>query len=146
MKDALVGGGSNSAGELDSVTPNFSKKFANIHYQSELTGEFGTLKIRFNTTEDDVLNQYARLFPKECAHFLAEMKELGQSVINPNGMSQLRMMSSLTKMPELIFMAMKFFDENFWSNKANVLRFVRKYPKFQIGDRSRKSTLGVIIK
>jgi hypothetical protein len=134
-----------SLGPLDSRIPNFKRKFANIHYQSTLTGEFGTLIIRPNTTEEDVLQQYAKLFPRECNHFISEVVEMNKALHSPIGMGRAKMMASLTKIPELVFMSMKYFDENFWGNKRNVYRFIRKYPRFAVGNRSHKQTKGVIV-
>lgn len=138
MEDASSG--------LELKCPDFTKRFVNIHYQSESSGEFGTIIIRHHTTEDDVLNQYGRLFPIEARQALSVIRELNQSLFFPGGMSEVGIMGAITKIPEILYMAMKYFDIDYWSNKRNLYRFVRRYPKFMVGDHRAKDTKGVIVK
>lgn len=128
-RDFLLPGAANS---VDNRIPDFSKKFANLHYQSPTTGEFGTIVIRPNTTEDDVIRQYERIFPKECSMHLELINEMSKALDKPTGMSQLGIMSALTKIPEIVYLSMKYFDPDFWGNKKNVNRFVRRYPKLMM--------------
>lgn len=123
---------------LDTTAPNFKKHVANLHYQSELTNEFGTIQIRPGTTEDHVLWQYAKLFPRECASFLEEIKNCNQVLNSPTGMSKERRIMALTKIPEIVYTAMKFIDEDYWADKEAFYRFIRKYPRFMIGDHKKK--------
>ena len=120
---------------LETKVPNFKKRFANLHYQSEVTKEFGTIIIRSNTTEDDIMNQYAKLFPKECNLFLEEIKNITPLLHSPSGMSKMGTMMATTKVPEVIHCCMRYLNEDYWMNAKNVYRFIRRYPKFAIGDK-----------
>lgn len=126
--------------------PDFSKKFANIHYQSESTGEYGTITIRHNTTVEDVLTQYCRFFPKEAKLFREDVRQANQELTERSGMSQNRSMMSLGKIPEIIHTSMKFLEgERYWDDKRNMLDFIRSYPGFMVGDHGIKKTSGNII-
>lgn len=131
---------------LDTITPNFNRKTANLHYQSELTGEFATIVIRPNTTEDDVLSQYGQKFPRECAQMINTIQELSKSLNTPTGMSKEGVIMALAKIPEVVFLAMRFIDVEYWEKPGAMLRFVRKYPRFGIGDHSRKDRGNIIIR
>lgn len=131
---------------LDSISPNFKKKVVNMHYISAMTGEYGTIRLRPGMNEDDILKQYAMLFPRECAAYLHEIKATNQALYNTNGFSKERHMMAITKIPEILYTAMKFFREDYWFDKKAFYNFVRKYPKFMIGDHSRKTTRGVHVR
>lgn len=126
--------------------PDFSKKFANLHYQSETTGEYGTIMIRQHTTVEDVLTQYCRYFPKEAKLFREDIKDANRELDESSGMSQNRSMMSLGKIPEVIHTCMKFLEgERYWDDKRNMLDFIRSHPGFMVGDHSAKKTSGNII-
>lgn len=126
--------------------PDFSKKFANIHYQSEATGEYGTIRIRFHTTIEDVFSQYCQFFPKEAKLFLDEIKMRNQSLLNSKGLSLNRSMMTAGSIPEIIMTACKFlYGEDYWEDKKNTLDFLRSNPKLMIGDHSRKNLGNSII-
>lgn len=126
--------------------PDFSKRFANLHYQSESTGEYGTILIRESTTIDDVLLQYCRYFPKEAKLFHDDVIQANSELASRSGLSQNRTMMSLGKIPEIIITACKFlFGENYWDDKKNMLDFLRSHPGFMVGDHTRKSTGNIII-
>ena len=129
---------------LNALSPNFKKKTANLHYMSEVTGEVGTLLIRPGISEDDIMNQYAKKFPKECRFFLMEIKNITQVLFSGTGMSRERTMMSLTKIPQILYLAMKFIDEDYWSDKKRYYRFLRKYPKFMVGNHNHKTTRGIV--
>lgn len=131
---------------LDSAMPNFKKRTVNLHYISTMTSEYGTIRIRPGMTEDDVLTQYSRLFPRECAMYLNEIRLTTQALYNANGFSKERHMMALTKIPEILYTAMKFLREDYWFDKKAFYNFVRKYPKFMIGNHSRKTTRGVHVR
>ena len=124
---------------FDSIVPNFKKKVANLHYISQITGEYGTLNIRPGMSDEDIMEQYARKFPRECRVYLEEIRYMNQTLVNTNGMSKEKQMMALTKIPELIYTAMKFIDEEYWFDKKRFYKFVRKFPKFMIGDHRRRS-------
>ena len=74
---------------LDVRSPNYNRKFANIHYMSDDTMEKGCIEVRESTTPEDVLFQYKIKFPKECNLFLKEVKESNQELLRTSGMSVL---------------------------------------------------------
>lgn len=127
-----------SENPFDSISPNFKKKVANLHYISQITGEYGTLCIRPGMSDEDILEQYSKKFPRECRVYLDEIRLMNQSLLNSNGMSKERQMMALTKIPELIYTAMKFIDEEYWFDKSRFYKFIRKFPKFMIGDHHRR--------
>ena len=123
---------------MNSVVPNFKKKVANLHYISQMTGEYGTIFIRPGMTEDEIMEQYATLFPKECRVYLEEIKLMNQTLHHSSGMSKERQMMAITKIPEIMYTAMKFIDQDYWFDKNRFYKFVRKYPKFMVGEHKRK--------
>lgn len=126
--------------------PDFSRKYANLHYQSDSTDEYGTITIRPNTTVEDVLTQYCRYFPKEAKLFREDVKSANQELLNRSGLSENRTMMSLGKIPQIIHTAMKFLEgERYWDDKRNMLDFIRSYPGFMVGDHTRKSTGNTLI-
>lgn len=126
--------------------PDFSKKYANIHYQSPSTDEYGTIVIRQNTTVEDVLMQYCRYFPKEAKLFRQDVKSANDELISRSGLSENRTMMSLGKIPEIIHTAMKFLEgETYWDDKRNMLDFIRSYPGFMVGEHKRKDSGNIII-
>lgn len=131
---------------LETLAPNYSRKTANLNYLSELTGEFGVIIVRPGTTEDDILTQYGQKFPRECALMINTIAELSGSLNRSNGMSKEGIIMALAKIPEVVFLAMRFLDPEYWEKPNAMLRFVRKYPRFGMGDHSRKTTRGIIIK
>lgn len=118
--------------------PDFSKKFANIHYQSESTGEYGTILIRFGTTVEDVMTQYCQHFPKEAKLFMEEIKMRNATLANQNGMSEGGRMMALGSIPEIIMTACKFlYGEDFWEDKKNSIAFFHTFPKLHVGQHRR---------
>lgn len=114
--------------------PDFSKKFANIHYASEVTDEIGCIVIRDNTTMEDVMRQYCSQFPKEARIFMDDIALEKQKLFNSNGMSANKTMLSLGSIPEIIVTAAKFiYGEHYWEDKRNTLDFFRQNPKLRIG-------------
>lgn len=131
---------------LEHRIPRFDRKFANLHYQSEITREYGTIIIRPNTTEDDIMNQYAQKFPRECKIYLSTIAGISKTLNTLTGMGKEGRVMFISKIPEIIYTAMKFLNEDYWMSKEALYRFIRNYPKFMIGDHRRKDTKGVIIK
>jgi len=131
---------------IDIRKPNFDKQFANLHYHSEATEELGCIEIRPGTTEEQIMEQYWRKFPKEAQLFLNEVKWANSNLKNNNGMSELRSIMSLGKVPEIIMCAMKFIREDYWQDKKRSIAFFRKFPKFMVGEHSNKAATGIIIK
>lgn len=131
---------------LDVRKPNYQKQYANLHYQSESTDEIGCIEVRPGTTEEDIMNQYWRKFPKEAQLFLNEVKWANDNLKARSGMSELRSIMSLGKVPEIIMCAMKFIREDYWEDKRRSISFFRKFPKFMVGEHTNKPATGLIIK
>lgn len=131
---------------LDFRKPNYGKKTANLNYQSEATGEFGVIEVRPGTTEEQIMDQYVRKFPKECKLFLTELANANASLNAASGMSKEGTMMVMGKIPEVLMCAMKFIREDYWESNARTRAFFRKFPKLMVGDHRVKSTKGVIIK
>lgn len=132
---------------LESMIPDNTQFAINMHYQSDSTHEFGTLRINKAMTPDQVLAQYTKLFPIESAAFLEEIKAVNQNLHRPGGMSKAGIVMAIGKVPKLVFMAMEFLDAEYWTDIRKFRKFIRAYPKFAVGDHSRKQTTpGVLIK
>ena len=136
---------------LESVIPDNTRFSINMHYQSEATGEFGTLRVNKSMTVEQILDQYARLFPIECQLFIDSIKLANQNLYRPGGMSKEGVMMAIGRIPKIVLIALEFINPDFFmmdsrQGMANFRRFVRAYPKFAIGDHSRKHTLGAIVK
>lgn len=132
---------------LESVIPDNARFSINMHYQSDTTHEFGTLRLTKAMNADHVLAQYTTLFPIESAAFLGELKTINQNLHRPGGMSQAGIIMAIGRVPKLIFMAMEFLDVDYWTDLRKFRKFIRTYPKFAVGDHSRKTTNpGVLIK
>lgn len=131
---------------IDIRKPNYDRQFANLHYQSEATGELGCIEVRPGFTEENIMSQYCSKFPKEAQLLLEEVKWANQNLKNNSGMSNLRSIMSLGKVPEIVMCAMKFIREDYWESKSRSIRFFRKFPKFMVGDHSNKKATGIIIK
>lgn len=136
---------------LESIYPDNSRFSINMHYQSESTGEFGTLRINKKSTIEQILAQYAKLFPIEATAFLEDIKLANQNLYRPGGMSKEGVMMAIGRIPALVLQAIEFVNPDFFlydpkQGIANFRRFVRAYPKFAVGDHSRKLTSGVHVK
>lgn len=131
---------------IDIRKPNYEKQFANLHYQSESTNEIGCIEVRPGMTEEMIMDQYWRKFPKEAQLFLNEVKWANDTLKSKSGMSDLRSIMSLGKVPEIVMCAMKFIREDYWEDKKRSIAFFRKFPKFMVGDHSVKAATGIIIK
>lgn len=125
--------------------PDFSKKFANIHYASEITDEVGCIVIREITTMEDVMRQYCQQFPKEAKIFMEDIALEKAKLLNSSGMSKNKTMLSLGSIPEIIVTAAKFiYGEHYWEDKRNTLDFFRQNPKLRLGEKRGPST-GIIV-
>lgn len=125
---------------LDLKKPNFKKKLANIHYESEATQEFGTIVIRANTTIEDVFRQYCRFFPKEAKLFKKEIEFKNQILLKKSGISAGGRMMALGSVPEVIMTACKFlYGEDYWDDKKNSIQFFRDNPGLMVGEHSVRS-------
>lgn len=132
---------------LETLMPDNTRFSINMHYQSETTGEFGTLRLNKTMTAEHVLKQYHALFPVEAQAFVDEVRKISQNLHRPGGMSKEGIMMALGRVPKIVFMAMEFLDSDYWLDVRNFRRFIRAYPKFAIGDHSHKQTNpGVLIK
>lgn len=131
---------------LDFIKPNYQRKYANLHYHSEASDEIGCIEVRTWTTESDIMNQYVQKFPKEAKIFLSEVKAANKGLNNQSGMSELRSIMALGKIPEVVMCAMKFIREDYWDSKRRTLHFFRMFPKLMIGNHNRKDSGNVIVK
>lgn len=126
---------------LDLRKPNYNKDYANLHYETENTGEIGTIVIEPNTTEDDVLRQYAQKFPIEADRFIEEVKYDNANLSKLSGMSNGGRMMSIGRVPEILQCALKFVHgESFGDDKTDWIWFFRRNPKFMLGDHRVKAT------
>lgn len=124
---------------LESIYPDNSRFSINMHYQSEATGEFGTLKVTKKSSIEDILAQYAKLFPIEATAFLEEVKLANQNLNRPGGMSKEGVVMILGKIPKLVLMAIEFVNPDYFmldpkQGVRNFYRFFRAFPKFAIGE------------
>ena len=124
---------------LESLYPDNTRDSINMHYQSESTHEFGTLRLIKGMPLDSVLAQYSSQFPIECRAFLDQVRATNQNLHRPGGMSKEGIIMAIGKVPKLLFMAFEFLDPDFWLAPENFRAFIRAYPKFAVGDHSRKS-------
>lgn len=131
---------------LESLYPDNSRTSMNMHYQSEDTQEFGTLCLRKGMLLDDLLRQYAQKFPIECSGFLTSVREINQNLHRPGGMSKEGIVMAIGKLPQALFYALEFLDPEFFMDGGAKFRsFLRAYPRFAVGDHSRKLTSGARI-
>ena len=131
---------------IDISKPNYQKKYANLHYHSEATDEIGCIMVRQETDALDIMNQYCQKFPKEANIFFHEVKLANEQLSSNSGMSDMKTIMSLGKVPEVIMCAMKFIREDYWESKNRTIRFFRAFPKLMIGNHNRKETGNVIVR
>jgi hypothetical protein len=82
-----------------------------------------------NDTLETILNRYVYTFPEEAKAMISEMKEEKDNAIAENGMSELRTIRKVTSIPAIIYTACMRFDQNFWKDKNNIMRFKILCPK-----------------
>lgn len=126
--------------------PDNTRHSMNMHYQSDETGEFGTIRLHKGMPVEQVLRQYAALFPIECSMHLKQIQDVNNSLHRPGGMSKEGIVMAIGKIPRAVFLALEFLDIDYWMDGKNFRKFVRAYPKFAIGDHTRKTSKGVIVK
>jgi hypothetical protein len=131
---------------LDISKPNYQKKFANLHYHSEASDEVGCIYVRPETSALDIMNQYFQKFPKEANIFINEVKWANETLKSEKGMSELRTIMTMGKIPEVVMCAMKFIREDYWEDKRRTLSFFRAFPKLMVGNHNRKDHGNVIVK
>lgn len=126
--------------------PDFSRPILNMHIISE-ENECKTIQLYKGMTDEELLDDYAKAFPLEFSRFLKEVERENQELQNPTGMSKNKSMMAIAKIPETVWVGMQYLrGEDYWERKGAVLNFVRRFPKLMIGDHTRKTTKGVIIR
>lgn len=112
---------------------------------SAVTGEEGGMNVTAKTTLADVMQAYAQQFPREAAAFLSKIADDNAQLFNRSGMSEGGRMMQITAIPEFVLWAMRAKEREYWDLKRSY-NFIRSYPKFMIGDKTKKETQGVVIK
>lgn len=126
--------------------PDFSRPILNMHIVSE-ENECKTIQLYKGMTDEELVSDYAKAFPLELNRFIKEVELDNQTLASSSGMSKNRSLMAIAKIPETIWIGMQYLrGEDYWERKGAVLKFVRRFPKLMIGDHTRKTTKGVIIR
>ena len=126
--------------------PDFSRPILNMHIISE-ENECKTIQLYKGMTDEELVGDYAKAFPLELKRFIKEVELDNQALVSSSGMSKNRSLMAIAKIPETIWIGMQYLrGEDYWERKGAVLKFVRRFPKLMIGDHTRKTTKGVIIR
>lgn len=126
------------------INPN--KPFMKMHIMSSY-GEVATVRIDKVDTESDIIGFYSKVFPKEAKDFENYIKVENEQLAKNSGMSKGGTIMRIGSIPEFIRVAFQFkYGLDFWEKPNAMTKFVRRWKGFMVGDHTRKSTKGVVIK
>lgn len=92
------------------------------------------------------MTAYVLQFPKEFEVYKLKIKDVNSNLHTTTGMGKEGRMMAITQIPEFVLWCMRAIKRDYWDDKKRCYDFVRRCPAFMIGDKTKKSTTGVIIK